>query len=336
MKIPAATQVAHDISDANQVGAARRAAAELASAAGLGGDARANLSVVVNELAGNLVKHAKGGVIFVAIAGPGVVEVITVDRGPGMANVERCLADGFSTSGTLGHGLGAVRRLAGDFDVWSGPTGSAVVARIADTAALARRGRPRGICVPIHGETACGDAWAVREDASGCSILAVDGLGHGPDAAVVAQAAVKLFDSRDVSLDAKATLDHIDQVLRGTRGAAVSLATIASGGAILRYCGVGNISARLDTELVSRGLVSSNGIVGGQFRRPQVFDYPYADGTLLILHSDGLQSRWDLNNYAGLRHRDPALIAAVLWRDYSRGRDDATIVVTRLKAGAGK
>jgi len=125
-------------------------------------------------------------------------------------------------------------------------------------------------------------------------------------------------------------------VLRGTRGAAVSLATIASGGAILRYCGVGNISARLDTELVSRGLVSSNGIVGGQFRRPQTFDYPYTDNALLILHSDGLQSRWDLSNYAGLRHRDPALIAAVLWRDYSRGRDDATIVVTRLKAGAGK
>jgi hypothetical protein len=63
----------------------------------------------------------------------------------------------------------------------------------------------------------------------------------------------------------------------------------------------------------------------------QQFQYDLLEGDLLLMHSDGLTSRWKLADYPGLSHRVPALIAAVLYRDFKRGRDDATVLVARLK-----
>ncbi len=77
------------------------------------------------------------------------------------------------------------------------------------------------------------------------------------------------------------------------------------------------------------------GIVGGQYRKAQVFDYADVTGNLLILYSDGLQSRWNLQEYPGLVHRHPAVIATVLHRDFCRGRDDVTVLVIDLEPDHG-
>ena len=100
----------------------------------------------------------------------------------------------------------------------------------------------------------------------------------------------------------------------------------------LRFTGVGNIGASLIGPGKSRGLASHPGIVGVQFRKAQPFDYAQVAGQLLILYSDGLQSRWNLSDYPGLVHRHPALIAAILHRDFCRGRDDVTVFVIALEA----
>ena len=103
----------------------------------------------------------------------------------------------------------------------------------------------------------------------------------------------------------------------------------------LGFAGIGNIGASLVSATQVRGLASLPGIVGGQYRKAQVFDYAHANGKLLIMYSDGLQSRWNLENYPGLVHRHPAVIAAVLHRDFCRGRDDVTVLVIDLEAAHG-
>jgi len=55
---------------------------------------------------------------------------------------------------------------------------------------------------------------------------------------------------------------------------------------------------------------------------------------MLVLHSDGLVSHWSLDAYPGLAARDPSLIAGILYRDFTRGRDDVTVVVAKAEEAA--
>jgi hypothetical protein len=64
-------------------------------------------------------------------------------------------------------------------------------------------------------------------------------------------------------------------------------------------------------------------------RRLQEFTYEWPPSSLIILHSDGLTTHWALDRYAGLASRRPDVIAGVLYRDFRRVRDDATVVVAR-------
>jgi hypothetical protein len=121
----------------------------------------------------------------------------------------------------------------------------------------------------------------------------------------------------------------------GTRGGAAAIAHYDGSRDRVRYTGIGNISGSLLTAESSRGLTSHPGIVGSQFRSTHIVDYPHAAGQLLVMHSDGLQSRWRLSDYPGLWRRHPAVIAALLHRDFCRGRDDVTVLVVALETQHG-
>jgi serine/threonine protein phosphatase PrpC len=180
-------------------------------------------------------------------------------------------------------------------------------------------------------EEMCGDSWRIAERGDVCAVLIADGLGHGPLAADAAEAASKCFV--DYGLESTTEfLTHCDRQLRGTRGAAVAIAQINRRSGKIAYAGVGNIAAHLRSRLATsgRGLVSHNGTVGVEVRRLQQFDYDCPEDALLVMHSDGLQSRWSLEGYPGLVHRHASLIAAVLYRDFTRTRDDVTVCVVRF------
>ena len=98
---------------------------------------------------------------------------------------------------------------------------------------------------------------------------------------------------------------------------------------MVRYAGVGNISTTIVGAEGSRSLVSHNGTVGHQMRTVQELDYPWPEGALLVAHSDGLKSHWRLDAYAGLAEHRAAVVAAALWRDHLRGRDDVTVVAVK-------
>jgi anti-sigma regulatory factor (Ser/Thr protein kinase) len=315
------------------VGEARRNAVTVATRAGLDGNALSNLSIVVNELATNAVRHGGGGVILLRqlreyqLAG---IEVLCIDRGPGMSDLAACFRDGFSTGGTMGTGLGAARRLAHAFDIFSAPgQGTVVVARIwAGGGAPAVRIPLGALAVATTGERECGDGWAAVADGTTTHIMLVDGLGHGAGAAAAARVAVRLFRER-ATLAPVAMLELLHGALRATRGAAVAIARVDAAAGQVRFAGIGNIAARILTDAGTRSLVSHNGIVGLHGVRTSEFTYPFAADAMLVMHSDGLTSHWKHESYPGLLRRDPAIAAGLLYRDAERGRDDVSVVACR-------
>jgi anti-sigma regulatory factor (Ser/Thr protein kinase) len=324
------------IGDRSQVGEARRRVVDLAMQIGLGEVPREKLALLVNELGTNLVKHAGGGELLVrALPGRPAVEVLALDKGGGMASVEESFRDGHSTSGSAGTGLGAVRRLASFVDVYSSrPGGTAIVAHVTapDASGLAaRRWEVGAVCVPKPGEEVCGDDWAAVETAQGYHLMMADGLGHGLGAAEAVRAAVQCFD-RDPTLGPSAQVAAIHQALRGTRGAAVAVVGIDRRTGVAIFAGVGNIAGSIIADHGSRHLASLNGTAGHTLHKITEFSYPWTDEALLLLHTDGLVSRWDLDRYPGLVRRHPSLVAGVLFRDFKRGRDDVTVVAARGRA----
>lgn len=328
------------IVDTSQVGFARRAAVELAHSLRFDEATIGQVSLIVTEAGTNLVKHGGGGQLLLRVVDDSdrpQLEVIALDRGPGIANVMQSLEDGYSTTGSPGTGLGALRRLSSVFDIYSRQGhGTAVLARIGDRARPREPESPRrvviaGICLPKPGEEACGDAWEEERRVSGMTLLVTDGLGHGLGAAEAAKESVSAFRSMRGQRPG-ARLEAIHAALRSTRGAAVAITDVDLDTRVVRFAGLGNISARLVTDGRVRHLVSHNGTAGHAARRIDEFTYPWTPQDVLVMHTDGLATQRDLSAYPGLVERHPSLVAAVLYRDFARERDDTAVVVARERA----
>jgi hypothetical protein len=200
---------------------------------------------------------------------------------------------------------------------------------------LAGRGTPDtgpvvvgAVSVPHPGEEVCGDGWALVDDGDGALVLVCDGLGHGPLAAEAATLATEAFVAGTESRPAP-LIDRLHEALRPTRGAAVAVAELDRRHCVVRFSGIGNIAGRLLGDGPSRALVSHHGIVGHSVHKVQEFQYPWPKEGLLVLHSDGIVTKWSLERYPGLINRHPTLVAAIIYRDFRRARDDATVVVVR-------
>jgi anti-sigma regulatory factor (Ser/Thr protein kinase) len=323
------------VDDASHVGTARRAVVTLAQRLGCSETAGGKVALIITELATNLVRHGGGGELLVRPMADAAnsLEIVAVDRGPGIASVDQAFRDGYSTGGTNGTGLGAVRRIADSCDIFSAPgAGTAVLARIGlDRPRDHRSPTVSGICVAKQGEEVCGDAWASAVFADHWSVLVADGLGHGPAAALAGSEVVRVFREHPAA-DPADFLSFAHAALRPTRGAAVGLAVVWPARREVTFTGIGNIGGVILTAGASRSFVSHAGIVGHESRKTQSFSYPWSVGSVLVLFSDGLQTRWNLERYPALAARDPALLAAVLYRDFARGRDDVTVVAGREAA----
>lgn len=329
---PAAGQIRIPIEDRSGVAEARRQAAAIARACRFDETLAGQLALAVTEVATNIVKHAARGELLVRTLASGVaagIEVIGVDSGPGIANLAESLRDGHSTAGSPGTGLGALQRMTSAFEIHSG-AGSGTIMRFELWQPGSRAAAPSAgvVCLPKEGETACGDGWTIVEQRGSQVLFVVDGLGHGADAAAAARAATAVV-AKHASRAPADILRAVDAALRSTRGAAASVAVLQPGLALCTYCGVGNIAASIHANGAARSMVSHNGTLGHQVRKIQEFQYPFPRGALCIVHSDGLATRWSLGAYRGLELRHPALIAAALYRDYSRRRDDVTVLAVR-------
>ncbi|MCU9947646.1 ATP-binding protein [Pseudomonas sp. PDM13] len=314
-----------EVSDSAHVDAVRRTVVRHASQLTRDETLLGRLTVVVQEMARNLINHAGQGELLFRCDEAGL-EVTAVDRGPGMTNVAQCLSDNYSTTGTMGAGLGAIQRMSDGFDLFSQPgLGTVVQARFHLGPRPAAGALQVGaVCTPYPGETLSGDAWAVL----GNRVLVCDGLGHGHAASAASQKAREVFLGHDPHMPLQALMEQLHRALMSTRGGAAAIAEVQPAQRQVQFCGIGNIAGSLLTDK-ARSMASSNGTVGYRIGRIHTFSYPWDDSSIMILASDGISTKLDLNAYPGLRVRHPGVIAALIHRDHKRLNDDATVVVVK-------
>ncbi|MFI5489526.1 ATP-binding SpoIIE family protein phosphatase [Micromonospora echinaurantiaca] len=311
----------------------RRAAERLAGQLGMSEADTADLAIVAAELTSNLVKHADEGNLLlrpVRREGEAGVELVAVDSGPGMADLSLSSRDGHSTTGTLGIGLGAIVRQATWFDGYSRPgRGTVLAVQLWPGQPVTEGPWVGGLTRPLTGETVSGDAFAARVVEGRHQVLVCDGLGHGPLASAASDAALGAFRAAPPGPPA-AVVQHLHGAMSHTRGAALAVAEPDPAAGVLRYSGLGNISASVvGGDGRRRGLVSLPGIAGHQRPVVREYDYPFDADALLVMHSDGVTDRWQLADYPGLAERSPLVMAATLLRDAGVRRDDACVLVAR-------
>lgn len=322
------------ITDPTHAAEARRHAVAQALEVNLGETDRGSLAIAVTEMATNLVKHAGTGTIVVERImrdGTSGVRILGLDKGPGIRDIAQALRDGYSTAGTAGNGLGAIRRLSHGFDIYTAAeSGTAVLAEFW-AQENGHAGSPLeigGVSVAVKGEEVCGDGWGARQIENAMVVMVVDGLGHGVLAAEAAREAEQvLLNSRHES--PASILRNSHDAMKKTRGAAMAVAALDLEKQTVAFAGIGNIGAAIVTPSSSRGMASHNGTLGHQVQRIQEFTFPWNPDSMLVMHSDGLKSGWDLNQYPGIWGKHPGLIAGMLYRDYARERDDVTVLIAR-------
>jgi hypothetical protein len=298
-------------------------------------------------------KFARGtGQLFVAtmdtdVDAPGL-EIIYVDKGPGIEDLSTALEDGFTTSGTMGAGLGAIQRMADEFYIYSSPHsttrglalygrtnhGTAIVFRkhlgINEKEPNLRREVWGALTRPAAGADINGDAYVIKRDEVRLLVAVIDGLGHGlgaNEAAREARAAVE--ENASGSLDMIIRAMH--ESLRSTRGAVAGLASIDSARGEIEYAGIGNTDIRVLGGQSPMRFISLNGTLGSRLDRVRVFKEKMPKVAIIVLSTDGVSERWDPGNYSGLLGLHPELLCAVIMRDYGRANDDATIICGRMQ-----
>lgn len=331
------TQTLIPINDRTQVGEARRAAAQMAETLAFDATQAGKVALAVTEAATNIIKHAGSGKVVLAplLRGSSAgLEILALDRGPGIANIGASLRDGHSTAGSMGAGLGSLARLSPSFDLYSQP-GCGTALRLELWSGLIIPPEDDlelgAVCLPKPGESVVGDGWLLERSGDYRTVMVVDGLGHGPNAARAARVATDAFAAHASAAPA-ALMEICHGALAATRGAAGAAARMDLVKSAGCFAGIGNIACRVETTGERRQLVSHSGTLGHVMRRVQEFEFAFPAGALLILHSDGLTTHWTAADYPGLMSKHAGLIAGVLYRDHERGRDDVTVVVLKNKA----
>jgi anti-sigma regulatory factor (Ser/Thr protein kinase) len=320
------------VEDASAVVACRNAGLAMASRLHFPAARADSLALAVTEAASNLYKHARQGALLLSVNrdadAPGI-DLVTIDSGPGLRDVSAAMQDGHSTAGTLGIGLGAIRRLADFCDLYSVPGhGTALVARFwpVSREPVSREPsiRSAGLIRPIAGEVECGDAFGVLRTDDAVTAVFCDGLGHGPLAAAAA-AAARAAGRGEPAGEPVTLLERAHRRMSGTRGGAVAVVQVSRERA--RFAGLGNVAAFILSAGSRKSMLSVPGIAGYQARAFRQFEYEVPPGAAVILHSDGISSRWEAAAVPGVETKDPLLIAAVLLAEAGIHRDDAGVVV---------
>lgn len=331
------------------MGAARRAVHDYAERLGFADKELAEIDIVVQELGTNAVTYAtqNSWLHYTSTIGQAVgLELFYWDTGPGIYNIDRAVRDGVSTSGSLGTGLGAIRRLMDQFDLYSTVRTTSKLSLASarrtnhGTAALARKWQPGakpdamsmnrlGVWSRSHpGEQTNGDAYLIKTHGASTLFAVIDGLGHGQGAKQAADTALdSLNDWTGELLEEVFTAVH--GALRATRGAVMGAAVIDRAREEMHFAGVGNVSVRVFNAPEHLTPIPSNGTLGARMGRVRVWTQKWTEDSIIILASDGLSESWDIKTYPGLLERNPQLVAGILMRDYSRTSDDATVMVVK-------
>lgn len=294
--------------------------------------------LVVHELASNIFKHAGVGTITLTpVSNPEQtgVEISARDSGPGIADVDQAVVDGYSTAGSIGGGLGTVHRLMDDViikpteDVENGihivanrwtSTDPADRALTRITPQVGAATRPKPGCE--HN----GDAFLIEHESDRTLAGVIDGLGHGRKAHRASCAAREYVQQHSTDpLDD--LFDGVEQACRPTRGVVMALARFDWDARRVTAGSVGNIAVRVCHASTPRHLVSKRGVIGGNAPSPVLADWDWDPASVMVLHSDGVASRWKCDDFALRDERTATAIAQEILRTHLKQDDDATVLV---------
>ncbi len=294
------------------------------------------ISLAVTELASNLIKHASGGVIklnSLEMDGRVGIQIESEDTGPGIADAERALTDGYSTAGSLGAGLGAVNRLMDELEFrprpcaglhiicqrWQRPPVKSFSLRWLEFGAATRSYR----LLPENG-----DALVLRQWARHALTGVIDGLGHGQFAQRASQAARQYIEQHfDQPLES--LFRGVGRTCRATRGVVMALARFDMERQKVVLASVGNVEVRLIGGKARSNLIVRRGILGLNAPSPMVTEFPWDATNILIIHSDGLNTHWQWEEFRDLARETPGVIAQLLLRKLGKIDDDASVVVVK-------
>jgi anti-sigma regulatory factor (Ser/Thr protein kinase) len=329
------TYVSYPASDRSYFSILRKGIHKQALAAEFDEKKLAHLDLIVAEMTTNLTKHASEGEILCGIVGQGAlqyIEIICIDEGPGIQDVENMLLDGVSTSSTLGHGLGSIKRMSDFFSIYSQKDwGTILVSRV-----YKQVYKPNSQAISVTSlvvakptETLSGDASSYKISERYFKLLLMDGLGHGPDAHAAAMEGCHQFklcsdhDPADI-------IRFMHEPLKKTRGGVGTVVVLDLTTGKYTLAGVGNISTKVVGASESKNVLSYNGIIGHNIPTDMIsLEGDFKDLKFIILCSDGIKTRWDISKYPKIQRYDPILMAAAIYKDYARKTDDMSVVIIK-------
>lgn len=303
----------------------------------IGGIKRENIMLVAAELATNNIKHAGGRGMIQVWQQPGpVLDILSLDYGPGIENITRAEQDGYSTANTFGKGLGAVRRLSDESYFYSQHKASSPVTKWSGTVFLARFNLAadkegtlgddigffsRSLSDARHN----GDRIYLHKKGGRLRWLHLDGLGHGAEAQ---NATSNLAAHVSHHADIGSILAGVNRQLISTRGAVAVACEIDTVGHGLQMIGVGDMHARIYDQDEMQHVAFAPGILGREHREVATFRSKLGKGGVVITASDGIRRNWDTANFVGLFNQHPQLIAYTLGNIMGRVSDDQSICVS--------
>jgi anti-sigma regulatory factor (Ser/Thr protein kinase)/serine/threonine protein phosphatase PrpC len=338
-----------DITEWHQVSTIRRNIANFAHDIGFAIEEIDEISIVVLELAENLLTHKteRSKIICSKVTEGNKVgiQILSLDSGPGISDVKRAMNDGYSDKGTLGIGLGAVKRLSDEFDITSKTRLSQLLGfdgrEGLGTVIGARKWLSAGnnsidtkinemkfgiLSRPFKGEKFNGDTVFLKFFNNKLMIAVIDGLGHGFEAEEAAQKAIECLNNNyHQNLDM--IINQMKSDIRKTRGLVISIALIDYRKSLLNYVGIGNVTTRIYKSSESIRPVNVNGMIRATIPNFRILQYPWSNDSIIVMATDGISEKNDPDKYPGLIDKHPMVLAGVLFRDYARLTDDATIVV---------
>ncbi len=299
----------------------------------------AQVDIVVSEMCSNLIKHARTGELLYRLGhenGVPVFEILCIDNGPGIKDINHSSKDGISSKNTLGQGLGCISRLSNLSQIYSLPDwGTIVYSKCYNSleykdSSEKNRVTVRCINVAKPGEHVAGDGIAVKFSEGKSLFLAGDGLGHGPLAKEAIDKAIHVF-RESMTADASEMIREISDGVKKTRGLVATVAILDHEKKQWEICGVGNISVRIQRGLEYKNYIGNNGIVGLNIpNRLENSVYEMEKIQLFIFCSDGIKTRWDLVRYPSILKYDPIIIASAIYKDFNRRTDDSTILIVKV------
>ncbi len=341
-----------EIESEADIGVCRRKSASLARQLGFDDVKTGEIAILVSELITNVLKHGGGkGIIMLCQLinedSRKAIEIWCCDNGKGIPDFEKAVSDGFTDKNSLGIGLGTIRRFSdimeinpkipptvngSDFSIPGYRHCLRIVKWVPENKWI---GNNRNLVTGAvtrckQGESLSGDTYLISHLSPSKTIAAViDGLGHGKEAHLAANIAKEQILLRP-ELPPDSLIVYVHQAIRGTRGAVIGLIQLDTNADKLQFTGIGNIEGFIVTSSGKKNLLSFGGIVGHNIRTPRVFDFPFKPKDTACLYTDGINSRWRIDEINWQDH--PQQIAEYLVSNFSRPNDDATILIIRYIA----